>query len=98
MLEIIERRKSEGRRKEDEDKIKQIEELKEALAKATSLKGVLPICSYCKSIRDEKGAWKKIEEYLYEHSEARFTHGICPRCMEVFHPDKSATKKSSKGD
>ncbi len=44
------------------------------------LKGLLPICSSCKKIRDDRGCWRKLEQYIQEHSEAEFSHGICPEC------------------
>ncbi|TAN40256.1 MAG: hypothetical protein EPN25_08415 [Nitrospirae bacterium] len=47
-----------------------------------TLKGLLPICAWCKSIRDDQGYWKKVEEYIRDNSEAEFTHGICPDCAE----------------
>jgi hypothetical protein len=46
------------------------------------LEGILPICSYCKRIRDEKKAWTQMEEYISDHSEADFSHGLCPECVE----------------
>jgi hypothetical protein len=45
------------------------------------LKGLLPICSYCKKIRNDEGYWEKIEKYIKSHSAAEFTHGICPECF-----------------
>ena len=57
-------------------------ELSEALQEVRSLEGLLPICSYCKKIRDERNAWQKVETYVADHSEARFTHGVCPSCMD----------------
>ena len=56
-------------------------ELKEALAEIRQLKGIIPICASCKKIRDDKGYWHQVEAYLSDHSEARFSHGICPTCM-----------------
>lgn len=58
------------------------------------LEGLLPICAHCKSIRDEKKEWHQMEEYISEHSEANFSHGICPACMrkhygEFINDDKS---------
>ena len=50
------------------------------------LKGILPICSYCKNIRDDKGYWNRIESYIHKHSEAEFSHGICPECMKKHFP------------
>ncbi len=57
-----------------------IAELQEALAKVKLLSGFLPICASCKKIRDDKGYWQQIELYIREHSEAEFSHGICPDC------------------
>jgi PAS domain S-box-containing protein len=61
-------------------------ELQQALAKVRTLSGLLPICSNCKNIRDDKGYWIQIEAYIHEHSEADFTHGICPQCKKVLYP------------
>ena len=74
--EIIERMKVEEKR------LELIDELREALDQVKVLSGFLPICSSCKKIRDDKGYWNQIEEYIREHSEAEFTHGICPDCKE----------------
>jgi PAS domain S-box-containing protein len=57
-----------------------IVECQEALAKVKTLSGLLPICASCKRIRDDKGYWKQIEDYISDHSEAEFSHGICPEC------------------
>jgi len=59
-----------------------IDELKQAFDEIKTLKGIIPICSYCKKIRDEKGAWDMMEAYISAHSEALFSHGICPECYE----------------
>lgn len=59
-----------------------IRELEEALTKVKQLQGLIPICSYCKKIRDDKNYWRQVESYLAEHSEAQFSHGICPECYE----------------
>ena len=55
-------------------------ELTEALNDIKILRGIIPICSYCHSIRDDEGAWSRLEAYLSEHSDAQFSHGICPKC------------------
>ena len=69
-------------------KPKQMEEaLKEALAKVKLLSGFLPICAVCKKIRDDKGYWNQIESYIRDHSEAEFSHGICPECAKKLYPD-----------
>jgi phosphoserine phosphatase RsbU/P len=57
-----------------------IHELEVALTKVKQLQGLIPICSYCKKIRDDKNYWRQVESYLAEHSEAQFSHGICPEC------------------
>ena len=49
-----------------------------------TLRGLLPICAHCKKIRDDKGYWNQIEKYIHDHSEADFTHGICPECAKKF--------------
>jgi PAS domain S-box-containing protein len=63
-----------------------IVELQEALDNIKTLKGMLPICSACKKIRDDKGYWSQIEAYVSEHSEAEFTHSICPECARKLYP------------
>ena len=57
-------------------------ELEAALARVKQLEGIIPICSYCKKIRDDQNSWKQLEQYISEHSEARFSHGYCPACAE----------------
>ena len=59
-----------------------VRELEDALARVKQLQGLLPICSYCKSIRDDKNYWHQVETYVRSHSEAEFSHGICPGCWE----------------
>jgi DNA-binding response OmpR family regulator len=59
-----------------------IEELADALAKVKQLGGLLPICSYCKKIRDDRNYWRQVEDYVGKHSEATFSHSICPECYE----------------
>ncbi|HWR57442.1 MAG TPA: PAS domain-containing protein [Thermodesulfovibrionales bacterium] len=58
-------------------------ELREALAKIKTLKGLIPVCAWCKKVRDDKGYWNEIETYVKNHSDADFTHGICPECLKV---------------
>ena len=62
-------------------------ELQEALKKVKALSGLLPICADCKKIRDDSGYWHQVEVYFREHSEADFSHGICPECMEKHYPE-----------
>jgi len=58
------------------------------------LRGLLPICSSCKNIRNDKGYWKAIEDYIEVHTDSLFTHGICPSCMDKIYGDKDWYKKS----
>ncbi|KAA0894193.1 hypothetical protein [Oryzomonas rubra] len=57
-------------------------QLEEALTHVKHLEGIIPICMHCKKIRDDKASWQQLEEYISNHSEARFSHGICPECYE----------------
>ena len=66
-----------------------VNELQQALGSVRTLSGLLPICAYCKRIRDDQDYWKQIEHYLSEHSNARFSHGICPDCMKQHLPEKT---------
>ena len=61
-----------------------IKELQDALAKVKTLSGLIPICAWCKKIRSDEGYWQSVEQYLKEHSQAEFTHGICPECEKKF--------------
>lgn len=61
---------------------KRTEELEKALSDMNTLRGIIPICSYCKKIRDDQSSWHQLETYISDHSEALFSHGICPHCME----------------
>ncbi len=63
-----------------------IAQLQDALDQVKQLSGLLPICMSCKKIRDGGGDWNKIEHYIASHSEAEFTHGICPECIKAEHP------------
>lgn len=65
----------------------QVQELTKALAEIHTLKGILPICSYCKKIRDDEGHWEQMEKYIRNRSEADFSHSICPNCMKKEFPD-----------
>lgn len=75
------------RKAADKEREVLISELKEALSKIKTLSGLLPICAWCKKIHDDKGYWKKVETYVEEHSDASFTHGICPECLKKVSPD-----------
>ncbi len=77
----IERKKLERARE------KLINELQDALDRIKTLEGLIPICSYCKKVRDDQGYWNQVESYIQEHTAAEFSHGICPDCMEKLYAD-----------
>ncbi|MEE8542098.1 MAG: hypothetical protein V3S66_10605, partial [Desulfobacterales bacterium] len=81
MVDITERKKAEAEREQ------LIKELQEALAAVKTLRGLLPICSYCKKIKDDRGYYHQIESYIQKHSDAEFSHGICKECAEKHFPD-----------
>lgn len=67
---------------------KKNEELQKALDEVKQLKGILPICSFCKKIRSDSGYWEQVDIYLQKHSEADVSHGICPECLEKYYPEE----------
>jgi PAS domain S-box-containing protein len=75
------------RKQLEADREKLVAELQEALAEIKTLGGLIPICTSCKKIRDDKGYWNILEAYLTKHTDARFTHGICPECASKLYPD-----------
>lgn len=95
------------RRRAEEEREKLIVQLREAIANVRRLSGMLPICSSCKKIRDDRGYWSQIESYIREHSEAEFTHSLCPACAQkeydelarlTVHGDDRTAKDSSGPD
>jgi len=78
--EVAERKRAQQEREEV------IRQLQEALAQVKKLSGLLPICASCKKIRDDHGYWQQVEEYIRDHSEAQFSHGICPDCARKLYP------------
>ena len=64
-----------------------IGELKTALAEIRNLKGIIPICASCRKVRDDRGSWNRLEIYISEHSDAEFSHGLCPECAGRLYPD-----------
>lgn len=75
------------RKRIQEEREKLICRLQDALSKVRILSGLLPICANCKKVRDDKGYWNQIETYIRDHSEAQFSHGICPECMQKLYPE-----------
>lgn len=76
-----------ARKSAEAERERLISELQSALAEVRTLSGLLPVCANCKSIRDDKGYWSKIETFISERSGAEFTHSICPRCEEELYPE-----------
>src|SRR5437899_9164269 len=76
----------------EEERERLIRELQDALENIKTLRGLLPICSSCKKIRDDHGYWNQLETYIGAHSGAEFTHGLCPECAQKLYPDYYASK------
>ena len=70
-----------------EQLLKEREKVQKAIEEIKQLSGLLPICSSCKKIRDDKGYWNQIESYISAHSEAQFSHSICPDCARTIYPE-----------
>ena len=77
----------ENRQRADEERERLIGELQRALSEVKALRGILPICSSCKKVRSDQGSWQQIESYIREHSDADFSHGICPECARRLYPE-----------
>jgi phosphoserine phosphatase RsbU/P len=73
-----------------------LRELEAALRSVQKLQGLLPICAYCKKIRNDQNYWQQVESYLSEHLQAQFTHGICPECFEKIAQQDSAIQPAGK--
>jgi len=63
--------------------LERFQELEDALKRVKQLQGLLPICSYCKKIRNDRNYWEQVDAYVASHSEVQFSHGVCPECYEV---------------
>jgi PAS domain S-box-containing protein len=81
VLDVTERHRAESERE------RLIHDLQTALARVKTLSGLLPICASCKKIRDDSGYWKQVESYIMSHSEATFSHSICPDCFNKLYPE-----------
>ncbi|MBF0559178.1 MAG: response regulator [Nitrospirae bacterium] len=73
----------------DKEKEQLTNDLRNALDKVKLLSGMLPICASCKKIRNDQGYWEQVEVFIRDHSEAEFSHGICPECVKKLYPDYS---------
>ena len=80
------------RRKVEEEREALIVELQDAVSNIKTLKGLLPLCASCKKIRNDKGYWEQMETYVRDHSEADFSHSICPECAEKLYPGYKTAK------
>ncbi len=74
------------RKKIETERERLIKKLQSALAEVKTLKGIVPICSGCKKIRDDEGFWQQVETYVQKHTDAKFSHGFCPDCVEKYYP------------
>lgn len=74
-------------RRSFEEQRRLVRDLKKALDEINRLSGFLPICASCKKIRDDSGYWNEVEKYISEHSDAQFSHGLCPECAEKLYPE-----------
>ena len=70
------------RKRAEEEREELVRELQAALAEVRTLQAILPICSYCRRVRDDENYWQSVEEYVSQHTDTRFSHGICPSCFE----------------
>ena len=77
----------EQRKQTEKEKERLISELQKALNEVKTLSGLIPICANCKKVRDDKGYWSQIESYIHKHSNADFSHSICPDCAKELYPD-----------
>jgi DNA-binding NtrC family response regulator len=75
------------RKKNEQEKNRLIRELQGALSEIKTLRGILPICSHCKRIRDDQGAWSQLEVYISTHTNAEFSHGMCSECAKKYYPE-----------
>ncbi len=86
------------RKQAEEERERLIQELQETLARVNTLSGLLPICAWCKKLRDDKGYWNSVEEYISAHTGAEFTHGMCPECQEKYFPEESAERNGKENN
>jgi len=75
-----------------------IDRLQRAIDKIRKLSGLVPICAPCKKIRDDKGYWKEVEDYITQYTEASFSHSVCPGCARKFYPELYPAKEGGDGE
>jgi PAS domain S-box-containing protein len=87
-----------ARKQAEEERERLVRELQDALAEVRTLQGILPICSYCKKIRDDENYWQTVESYIARHTNTRFSHGICPSCyVSVIEPQLATQERRANG-
>ncbi len=86
-------REIETRKKVEREKEALIQDLQRAISEIKVLRGFLPICAHCKKVRDDEGYWQQIESYIQQHSDAVFSHSVCPDCLRSLYPDFSKQGK-----
>ncbi|MEW6512170.1 MAG: PAS domain S-box protein [Bacteroidota bacterium] len=86
------------KKRAEQEREELIEQLQKALAEVKTLSGLLPLCAWCKKVRDDQGYYHQLENYIAAHSDATFTHGICPECLEKFNSESGIREKSHKGN
>lgn len=74
------------RKRTEKEKTEFIKQLQKTHGEVKTLRGIIPICMVCKQIRDDNGYWEQVEVYVHKHSEADFSHGICPNCLKTLYP------------
>jgi len=89
------KRAEDALREKEKEQQALISQLKEAIAEIKTLKGCIPICAWCKKIRDDEGCWDQLEAYMSKHTDASFSHGLCPDCFEK---SRTEMKKHSEKD
>jgi PAS domain S-box-containing protein len=77
------------RKHDEEERERLIVKLQSALAEVKTLSGIIPICANCKKVRDDKGYWEQVESYVSHHTNAQFSHGVCPDCVEKLYPEQA---------
>lgn len=75
---------------------RQLHELRQAMSKIKVLQGLLPVCAGCKKVRDDRGYWNEITSYIHTHSEAEFSHGLCPKCRDELYPEYKEVHSESR--
>jgi PAS domain S-box-containing protein len=75
------------RKRVEEEREKLINELQAALNEIKTLRGILPLCSFCKKVRDDKGYWEQVDVYIHKYSQADISHSVCPDCAKKHYPD-----------